>query len=182
MSVRNCLDCLKGREKTSWTGRHHSLVLGPQLSKSRGSSLILSTYKFLFALDYRCGTSGCFSLLSLGLPCNDGLFPTIVTKINSFPPKLLLSGYSFFLNKVVFISIALSYMCVSVRGYVHRSAGIQRPVVLDVPGARVTGDYEPPDVVLWLELFGLLKKQYVCLNTELSIQPQPRYFYHSNRN
>lgn len=73
-------------------------------------------------------------------------------------------------------------MCVSVWGYVHRNAGIQRPGVLDEPGARVTGDYEPPDVVLGLELFGLLKKQYVCLNTELSIQPQPRYSYHSNRN
>lgn len=169
-------------EDPSWTGRHHSLVLGPQLSKSRGRSLILSTHTFLFALDYRYGTSGCFSLLSLGRPCNDGLFPTIVTKINSFPPKLLLSGYSFFLNKVVFISITLSYMCVSGQGYVHRSVGIQRPGVLDAPGARVTGDYEPPDVVLGFELFGLLKKQYVCLNTELSIQPQPRYSYHSNRN
>lgn len=64
----------------------------------------------------------------------------------------------------------------------HRSAGIQRPGVLDEPGARITGDYEPPDVVVGLELFGLLKKQYVSLNTELSIQPQPRYSYHSNRN
>lgn len=65
------------------------------------------------------------------------------TIINSFPPKLFLLPY-FCLNKVLLIFIILNYMC----GYVHISSGVQRPRMLNGPGAGagVTAVCEPPDM------------------------------------